>query len=44
MNENMENFEELDIEIKKLLDNIENVRSTVDLYGVLVDEQLLAPV
>ncbi len=44
MNDNMENFEEMDTEIKKLLDNIENVKSTVDLYGTIIDEQLLAAV
>ncbi len=44
MNENFENLDEMDLEIKKLLENIENVKSTVDIYGSLVDEQLLASV
>ena len=37
----LENFEELNSEIKQLLDDIEHVKSTVDLYGIIVDEQLL---
>lgn len=44
MNNDMENFEEMDLEIKNLLDDIENIKSTVDLYGSLVDEKLLAAV
>lgn len=42
MNDNMENFEEMDIEMKRLLDDIENVKSDIDLFGNLVNEQLLA--
>ena len=37
----MENFEELNSEIKQMLDDIEHVKSNVDLYGIIVDEQLL---
>lgn len=32
--------EPIDVEIKKLLDNIENIKSCVDLYDVLVEETL----
>jgi hypothetical protein len=42
MNNNMENFEEMDLEIKNLLDDIENAKSTIDLFGDLVDKQLLS--
>ena len=31
---------EFDCELKNLLDNIESIRADVDLYGVIVDEQL----
>ena len=40
MNIEMDNMEKLDADIKKLLDNIENVKSTVDLFGSLVDKKL----
>ncbi len=42
MNNDMENFEKMDLEIKNLLDDIENVKSTIDLFGNLVDKQLLS--
>ncbi len=34
------NEEPIDVEIKKLLDNIENIKSCVDLYDVFVEETL----
>ena len=34
------NEEPIDVEIKKLLDNIENIKSCVDLYVVLIEETL----
>ena len=34
------NEEPIDEEIKKLLDNIENIKSCVDLYDVFVEETL----
>ena len=40
MNIEMENMEKIDADIKKLLDNIENVKLTVDLFGSLVDKKL----
>ena len=36
-----ENIKDFDIEIQKLLNNIENIKADIDLYGMLVDETLL---
>ncbi len=33
--------EDVNIEIKKLIDDIDNISSNIDLYKVIVDEQLL---
>ena len=33
--------EYVNIEIKKLIDDIDNISSNIDLYKVIVDEQLL---
>ena len=41
MNNELLNTHDFDDEIKKLLDNIENIKSNVDLYSTIVDEQLL---
>ena len=35
------NSEEFDIDLKKLLDKIDELRPDTDLYSVLVDEQIL---
>ncbi len=32
--------ENFDIELKKMLNNIESIKADVDLYGVVVEEQL----
>ncbi len=33
--------QDINIEIKKLIDDIDNISSNIDLYKVIVDEQLL---
>ena len=40
MNQNMENFEQINTDIKKLLENIESVKSNVDIFSVLVDNKV----
>lgn len=35
------NSEDFDIELKKLLERIDEIRPDADLYSVLVDEQVL---
>ena len=40
MSKELLNSQDFDIEIKKLLDNIENMNSNIDLYKVIIDEQL----
>lgn len=40
---NEQNFD-LELEIKKLLKNVEEMRADVDLYSILVDEQVLVSV
>lgn len=37
---NMENFQEINAELKKLLDDIDNVKSTVDIFGLFIEKQL----
>ena len=41
MNETMNNFQEMDSDIKKLLSDIDNVKATIDLFGTIVDEQIV---
>lgn len=33
--------EDINIEIKKLIDDIDNISSNIDLYKVIIDEKLL---
>ncbi len=33
--------QDINIEIKKLIDDIDNISSNIDLYKVIVDEKLL---
>ena len=33
--------QDINIEIKKLIDDLDNISSNIDLYKVIVDEQLL---
>lgn len=40
---NEQNFD-LELEIKNLLKNVEEMRADVDLYSILVDEQVLVSV
>lgn len=40
---NEQNFD-LELEIKNLLKNVEEMRTDVDLYSILVDEQVLVGV
>ncbi len=41
MNNELLNLEDFDIEVKQLLDNIENMSPNIDLYSVIIDEKLL---
>ncbi len=41
---NEQNFSILDIEIKNLLNNIEEMRSDIDLYSLIVEERVLCGV
>ena len=36
----MENFQDIDTELKELLRDLENVKLTVDLFGKFVEKQL----
>ena len=40
MSNELLNSQDFEIEIKKLLDNIDNISSSVDIYKIIVDEQL----
>lgn len=40
---NEQNFD-LELEIKNLLKNVEEMRTDIDLYSILVDEQVLVGV
>lgn len=33
--------QDINVEIKKLIDDLDNISSNIDLYKVIVDEQLL---
>ena len=37
----VENNEELNLSLKELIDKIDNIKPELDLYSVLVNEQLL---
>ena len=39
MNENTNTVPGFETDVRKLIDNIDNVKSTVDLFDVLVEEQ-----
>lgn len=41
MSNELLNSQDLDLEIKKLLEDIDNISSNVDLYKIILDEQLL---
>ncbi len=41
MNNNLLETNDFDVELKKLLENIESIKADVDLYSVLVEEKLL---
>ncbi len=41
MNNNLSEANDFDLELKRLLENIENIKVDVDLYGVLVEEKML---
>lgn len=44
MNETIEKLEDMDIELKNLLEDIESIKSTIDLFGKIVDEKILTAV
>lgn len=41
---NTEKVIDFDIEIKKLLKNVEEMKADIDLYGMIVEEQILVSV
>lgn len=41
---NNQNFMDFDMEIKNLLNNIEEMKSDIDLYSMIVDERVLVGV
>lgn len=41
---NDQNFTDFDMEIKNLLNNIEEMKSDIDLYSLIVDERVLVGV
>ncbi len=44
MNATIENFQETDKELKELLEDIESVKSTIDLFAKVIDEKLFAAI
>lgn len=41
MNRDSENMQELTLEIKQIIDNIDNIKLDVDLYAAFVDEKVM---
>ncbi len=41
---NEQNYATLDIELKQLLNNIEEMKSDIDLFSILVEERVLVGV
>ncbi len=41
MSNELLNSQDFDLEIKRLLEDIDNISSNVDLYKIILDEQLL---
>ncbi len=39
MNENTKTLPKIETDVRKLIDNIDNVKSTVDIFDVIVKEQ-----
>lgn len=38
---NILNIQDFDLELQKLLNNIENIKADVDLYSMIVEEQVV---
>ncbi len=41
MNKDEQNTEELTFDVKKIIDDIDNVKLDIDLYAVCIDEKVL---
>ncbi len=41
MNKELLNSKDLNLELKNLINNVENIRLDIDMYSVIVDEQVL---
>lgn len=41
MNTDLLNSKDLNLELKNLINNVENIKLDIDLYSVIVDEQVL---
>ncbi len=41
MNTDLLNSKDLNLELKNLINNVENIKLDIDMYSVIVDEQVL---
>lgn len=41
MNTDLLNSKDLNLELKNLIDNVDNIKFDIDMYSVIVDEQVL---
>lgn len=44
MNDELLNSKDLNLELRELLDNLESINHSADLYSIIVEEKLLATV
>lgn len=41
MNKDLLNSKDLNLELRNLINNVENIKLDIDMYSVIVDEQVL---